>query len=185
MNVANKMTNLRHRRSIRLQGYNYGQNNAYFVTCCTYNRDCLFGEIVNDEIVLNPYGEIVQDEWLQTAKLRPEIELDAFVVMPNHFHGIVVIVGDPVGARRAVPLQNRTESFGKPISGSLPTIMRSFKSAVTRRINLLRNTPKTPIWQRNYFEHILRYETELNRIRLYISANPAQWALDQENPSRA
>lgn len=108
--MPNDNPNRHRRRSIRLQGFDYGQNNAYFITICAYNRECLFGEVVNDEMVLHPYGEIVRDKWLQAEKLRPEVGLDAFVVMPNHFHGIVIIMGDPVGARHAVPLQSCRDS---------------------------------------------------------------------------
>ena len=104
--------------------------------------------------------------------------MDEFIVMPNHVHGIVVI--DAVGARHAVPLP---EQFSKPVSGSVPTVVRSFKSAATKRINELRNTSGAKIWQRNYFEHIIRNDDELNRILEYIIGNPAQWDSDRENPS--
>ena len=90
------------RRSTRLDGYDYAQEGAYFVTICTQHRECLFGEVIEDRVELNPYGEIVRDEWLQTAIVRPYVLLDAFVVMPNHVHGIIVITGERVGATRRV-----------------------------------------------------------------------------------
>jgi REP element-mobilizing transposase RayT len=181
-----------HRRSIRLKGYDYSQPGAYFITICTQDRACLFGEVVDGEIRLNEYGHIAWRCWAEIPLHFPHAELDAFVVMPNHVHGIVILtVGarhDVVGARHAVPLQNgvfgKMEQFGKPVPGSIPTIVRSFKSASTRHINALRGTPGAPVWQRNYYEHIVRNEESLNRIREYIVTNPMRWALDHENPYR-
>ncbi len=123
-------TDRHHRRSIRLKGHDYGQPGAYFVTVCTRDRECLFEEIVDGEVLLNPVSVAVRDEWLRTAKLRENLELDAFVIMPNHFHGIVVITEGRGTARRAP-----TEQFGKPVAHSISTIMRAFKSASTKRIN--------------------------------------------------
>ena len=155
------------RRSIRLKGYDYSQPGAYFVTINTYLDQKLFGDVVNGQIELNNYGHIVKREWLQTANIRGNIELDTFVVMPDHFHGILVILER--GTERRAPT---TEQFGKPTSGSLPTIVRYFKSGVTRQINKLRGADACPVWQRNYYEHIVRNEEELNRIREYILGNP-------------
>jgi len=167
----------RHRRSIRLKGYDYSQPGAYFITICTQDRACLFGDVMGGEMRLNEYGHIV---WrcLEEIPLHfPHAELDAFVVMPNHVHGIVILT-----------VQNgvfgKMEQFGKPVPGSIPTIVRSFKSATTRHINALRGTPGAPVWQRNYYEHIIRNEESLNRIREYIVTNPMRWALDRENPYR-
>lgn len=172
-----------HRRSLRLKGYDYTQPGAYFVTLCTYNGEALFGEIVDGSMVLNAWGEIVRDEWFKTVQLRPYVALydDEFVVMPNHIHGIIWIVDDPVGARRR--RAPTTEQFGKPVAGSLPTIIRAFKSAVTRRIHQTPGTPGAPVWQRNYYERIIRNDEALNRIRAYILNNPLKWALDRENPA--
>mgnify|MGYP001160333489 FL=1 len=166
-----------HRRSIRLSGYDYSQNGAYFVTVCTWKRECLFGEIENNEMRLNDAGRIVFEEWIKTAEIRNEIELDEWIVMPNHFHGILV-VSDGRGTARRAP----TERFGQPVSGSLPTIIRSFKSAVTKRINEMRQTPGEQVWQRNYYERVIRNESEWHRIRRYLADNPARWGMDRENP---
>jgi REP element-mobilizing transposase RayT len=174
------------RRSIRLQGYDYSQSGAYFVTICTRDRACLFGEIVDGKMELNEYGNIVEEEWTKTGQIRDEIEMDAWVVMPNHFHGIVVITDERRGgmthgrgtARRAPT----AERFGQPVTGSLPTIVRAFKSAVTKRINESRRTPGAKLWQRNYWEHIVRNDHELHRIREYIADNPREWDMDRENP---
>jgi len=125
------------RRSIRLQGYDYSQAGAYFVTICTRNRECVFGETADGAMRLNEAGRIVADEWLKTTAILDEIELDEWVVMPNHFHGILVI-GDCRNTARRAPT---AEQFGHPVAGSIPTIVRSFKSAVTKRINELCQTP--------------------------------------------
>ena len=167
------------RRSLRLKGYDYAQAGLYFVTICAHERECLFGEIADGEMVLNEYGQIVREEWLRSFDLRAEVERDEFVVMPNHFHGIMVLHDGRGTARRAPTV----ERFGHPVSGSLPTVMRAFKSAVTRRINRIRTTPGTPVWQRNYYEHIIRNDDKLQRIREYITNNPAYWTMDIENPN--
>ena len=178
------------RRSIRLSGYNYTQAGAYFVTVCTYQRQCLFGAVIEGQMALNDVGKTAQTCWDEISAHFPHVELDAFVVMPNHVHGIIVIAKD-VGATHASPGVGRdtacratAESFGKPVPGSLPTIVRSFKSAITRRINQSRDTPGQPVWQRNYFERIVRNESALDRARGYIETNPCRWALDRENPQR-
>ncbi|WP_419660135.1 hypothetical protein Dvar_04820 [Desulfosarcina variabilis str. Montpellier] len=165
------------RRSIRLSGYDYASKGAYFITICTHQHFCLFGDIINGQMQLNDIGRIVADEWLQTAVIRMEIQLDEWVVMPNHFHGIVCMRSRRGTARRA-PTPTR-ERFGRPIAGSVPTIVRAFKSAVTRRINTMRDTTGAKVWQRNYREHIIRSEPELNGLREYIQNNPARWTLDR------
>ncbi len=143
---------------------------------------------------LNRYGEIVQGEWLLTAQLRPNVVLDAWVVMPNHFHGIILITNDRWGTTRRAPTKENFQSgtarcaptieqFGKPVAGSLPTIVRAFKSAVTKRVNDLRKTPGAAVWQRNYYEHVIRNEDSLQKIREYIVNNPVRWEYDRENPA--
>jgi len=187
------------RRSIRLSGYDYSQPGAYFVTICTLNRACLFGDIVNGVMQLNPIGRMVQECWRAIPQHFPHVVLDAFVVMPNHVHGILVIVEKTnagaahsagamrsVGATHASPLQNDntpTRPRG-PKRQSIASIVGSFKSAVTKCINEYRGTPGAPVWQRNYYEHIIRTEESLNRIREYILQNPLRWHLDRENPER-
>jgi putative transposase len=172
---------IHHRRSIRLAGYDYTQAGAYFVTLVTWQRDCLFGEVIAGEMRLNDFGKIVQEEWERTAIIRPNIELGAHMVMPNHFHGILMII-DGVGAsRRLAP----TEVIS-PKPGSLGAIMAQFKSIVTKRIwKLNQNMNGTPIWQRNYYEHIIRNDREMGEIWRYIESNPALWADDDENPLKS
>ncbi len=174
-----------HRRSIRLPGYDYTQPGAYFVTICTHRRAHLFGRVVDGEMVLNEYGEIVREEWFRTTQMRPYVELfeDEFVVMPNHVHGIIWIVEPNVGAqRRCAPPKPGGVTPNNVASGSLGAIIRSFKSAVTRRINVLRGTSGARVWQRNYWEHIIRNERALNAIRRYILYNPDRWAWDRYTP---
>lgn len=169
-----------HRRTIRLPEYDYAQPGVYFITVCTHQRACLFGEIVDGEIRLSELGHMVRDEWNKTQQIRPEIELDQFVIMPNHFHAIIWIHDGRGTARRAPTGEPTYEQFGKPVAGSIPTIVRAFKSAVTRQINFYRNTPGMPVWQRNYYEHIIRNEAELSAVREYITNNPHQWTLDKD-----
>ena len=164
-----------HRRSIRLKEYDYAQVGAYFVTICARDRECLLGDVIDGEMRLNEYGQIVMECWDEIPRHFPNVELDEFVVMPNHVHGILVIT---VGARHASPLQL---SRG-PQRGSLGAVVGSFKSAATKRVNERRDTPGLTIWQRNYYEHVIRNEDEMNRIREYVAQNPAQWAKDENNP---
>lgn len=169
---------IHHRRSIRLKGYDYTQAGAYFITICSYQREHVFGEVVNGEMRLSAWGEIARAEWFKTAALRDNVELydEEFVVMPNHIHGIVWL--HEVGTRRRrVP----TEKFGKPVAGSIPTIIRAYKSAVTYAINGLEKSRGGAIWQRNYYEHVIRNEKELNTIARYIYYNPFNWQLDRDN----
>lgn len=171
------------RRSIRLKDYDYTQNGAYFVTICTHQRACLFGEIHDDGMVLGSWGTLVQEQWLQTGVVRDNVELDAFVIMPNHVHGIILIVdkNDIDSPCRSVMYHAPTtpqREFSKPIAHSLSTIVGAFKAAVTRHINRLSDAPDHAIWQRNFYEHIIRNAADLNRIREYIQNNPARWETD-------
>jgi REP element-mobilizing transposase RayT len=172
------------RHSIRLKDYDYSQAGAYFVTTCTYNRKCLLGEVINGEMVLSEFSEVVEREWLRAAEIRPNVELDEFIIMPNHIHGIIVINESNVGATCRSPEGEGTSPLRKgPRSASIGAIIAGFKSAVTRRINDLRGTPYTPVWQRNYYEHVIRNENDLDEIRGYIINNPLKWDLDSENPN--
>jgi len=165
-----------HRKSIRLRGYDYSSCGAYFVTICTQDRLDLFGEVKGGEMRLKEYGVIVADEWWRSEQIRKEIKLDEFIVMPNHLHGIVFI-GNIVGANGRSPLQ-RTNMGSKTLS----SFMAGYKSSVAKQINILRQMPGIPVWQRNYYEHIIRNERELKALREYIINNPVNWNMDMENP---
>jgi putative transposase len=169
-----------HRQSIRLKGYDYSQAGAYFVTIVTWQRECLFGEIQNGEMKLNPRGEIADECWRSIPGHFQHVELGAYVIMPNHVHGIIVINDDiRRGTIYRAPTTNETERFGRPVKGSIPTIVRTYKAAVTRIIG--REMNETGIWQRNYYEHIIRDETDLKNKTDYIIANPLLWEQDEEN----
>jgi len=186
------MTRRHNRRSIRLPGYDYAQPGAYFVTICTQDRAHLFGDIVDGLMRLNAVGDIVHDEWTRTERIRSEMVLGAFVVMPNHVHGIVTIAvphgGDAsgvvvVGAHGRAPLRHAPPRIQRS-ARSLGAFVAGFKSAVTTRINAMRGTPGAPVWQRNYHEHVIRNDLEFDRIHEYIVNNPMRWHLDRNNPDR-
>jgi len=161
------------RRSIRLQGFDYSQPGAYFVTVCTRERACLFGDVVDGEMRLNEAGRIVEQCWSAISIHFPNVVLDAFVVMPNHVHGIVLIAGETVGAKNVSPLPGTSKTIG--------SIVRGFKIGVTKWFR--DNCGIGEVWQRNYYEHIIRDDGSLNRIREYIRNNPMRWAFDRENPT--
>ncbi len=160
----------RHRRSIRLKGYDYALPGAYFITFCTYRRLPLFGDVVDGAMRLNAHGNIAQNCWNALSDHFAHVKLDAFVVMPNHVHAVLWI--RDVGARHVVP----REQFSRPVPGSLAQIVRIYKAAVTRQSG-------SPVWQRNYYDHIIRDDAELDRIRIYIQENPANWRDDEDNPA--
>ena len=179
-----------HRRSIRAQGYDYSQAGAYFVTIVTWQRDCLFGEIVDGEMVLSDFGIIADESWRAIPEHFPNVDLGAHVIMPNHAHGVIGIRADEsasndvvaqhVGATQWVaPTTTITRPAG-PKRDSLGAIIGAYKSAVSYRIHKEYNA--TGIWQRNYYEHIIRDEKDLQRITDYIDANPMRWNDDEENP---
>jgi putative transposase len=158
--------NIHHRRSIRLRGYDYSQGGAYFVTICVRDRACLFGEVAGGMVRANSFGEIVLRCWETLPEHYSTVELDGIVVMPNHVHGILFL-GDGGGSEK------------RP---GLSEIVRGFKSFTARRINEQRQTPGTKVWQRGYYEHVVRSEQSLERLRGYIWENPAKWELDQLHP---
>ncbi|MEW6203649.1 MAG: transposase, partial [bacterium] len=176
-----------HKRcSIRLWGHDYSEEGAYFVTICAKNKKYIFGKIVDCEMILNKYGQVVYDEWFRSVTIRHKIEMDEFVIMPNHIHGIVIIHNDNfqsngncdknVGAHGRAPLHRKPKSLGSFVAG--------FKSATTKQINILRKTPGAPVWQRNYYERVIRNDDELAHITEYIMNNTIWWHLDRENPDR-
>ena len=198
---------IHHRKSMRLPGYDYGQEGLYFLTFCCQGRAHVFGEIVNGEMVLNEYGLIAQNEWLKTPEVRPNIELDVFVIMPNHIHAIVVIahrvetniptdngkgeLNSPVNTGRiqSAPTDNGKGELNSPVntgqiqsgptgtSNTIGAIVRGYKSSVTKQLGLLGFDGK--VWQRNYHDHIIRNEQAFQNISNYIINNPARWDEDK------
>ncbi len=173
-----------HRRSIRLKGYDYGQVGAYYVTICCYQRQCLLGEIVDGVMHPNLIGATVEAVWNSLPRHFPFIELDAFVVMPNHLHGIIVIneSENNIGKQELLGRKStfKNSLFNGTQSGSLAAIIQSFKSTATRRVNRLNRSSGT-LWQRNYYEEIIRNEKAYENIRRYILENPLNWDEDEEN----
>jgi putative transposase len=156
---------IHHRRSIRLRGYDYAQEGAYFITLCTHERECLFGEIHDSVVNLNPIGEIALHELLQLPEIHPYLELDYFVIMPNHIHAILVI--DSKNSAHA----------------TIGEIIRRYKIYSAKAINKARDTVGATVWQHGFYEHIIRSEAMLNATREDIEANPAKWSEDAENPA--
>ena len=179
----------RHRRSIRLKGYDYSGTGAYFVTICTQDRECFFEDIVDGEMRLNDAGIMVRDVWHKIPEHFPYTDIDEFLVMPNHVHGIIVIVGAPlVGAHSSGTVDHDTKNrAGTSPAPTLGDVVGTFKSITTHQyVDGVRrkNWPafKGKLWQRNYYEHIIRDEEEIERVRKYILENPAKWAEDENNP---
>ena len=170
------------RHSIRFQGFDYSQAACYFVTICANEKRSLFGEIYAGYVRLNLLGKIVEKCLREIPLHFADVEVPVQVVMPNHVHSILVL---RERARHAVPLLKqgkRAEAFGEPIAGSIPTIVRSFKSAVAlkARATLKKSSPE--VWQRNYFERVIRTDDEFRKTWQYICENPAHWDFDPENP---
>jgi REP element-mobilizing transposase RayT len=202
----------KNRQYIRLRGYDYSQSGAYFVTICTQNKKCFFGGITNEKMLLNDSGRMINMIWNEVPINYPGVNIDEFQIMPNHVHGIIVLVGaTPRGCPEMTDridmdqpqIAKQPQKFDKgqprghkgqprgvaPTAGlSLPDVVHRFKSLTTARYRhgvKQKQWPPFPgkLWQRNYYEHIVRNENELNDIRKYIINNPKKWDLDRENPN--
>jgi REP element-mobilizing transposase RayT len=192
---------IHHRRSIRLKDYDYSQAGLYFITICCQDKICRFGKIKNGEMILNDWGKLHIDEWLKTPNMRPNIQLGEFIVMPNHMHGIIVITDNDEGGGRGVlhtphnntphnntphdnnnhtPCDNNGGVCNTPLrspSNTIGAVIRGYKSAVTKQIHELGFFDA--IWQRNYYEHIIRNEQSYQNIADYIIHNPEKWLDDK------
>ena len=174
--------------SIRLPGWDYTSAAHYFVTLCTKNQQCFFGDVVECMMHLSPIGEIVAEEWQKTPMIRRYVMLDLWVVMPNHLHGIIILVESPQGDRTScaavVETSRRDVSTIPPgvKSGSLGAIIGQVKSVCTKRI--WTSGCRDFAWQPRFYDHIIRDEPSLNRIRQYIVDNPAKWGEDRYNPAK-
>jgi len=206
--------NIHNRRSIRLGWYDYSQDGWYFVTMCTQNHACMFGNILNDQMRLNKGGVMVGTWWRKVGGKFPSVRTDEYIIMPNHFHGIVNIVGAAPCGR---PITGNNNAYGQPrdesgqphgvaptmnnasvqhhgksrqprgVAPTLGDIVNWFKTMTTNQyIRGVKQNGWLPfggkLWQRNYYEHIIRKEEELNHTRQYIAENPLNWRTDEENP---
>jgi putative transposase len=216
------MTDNKNRKSIRIKGYDYSQNGAYFVTICTHNKQCLFGQVESGKMVLNKLGLLVEGVWRDISKHYESVLIDEFVVMPNHVHGVICLqdgwaqlgvinhaptqvahdanVGARLGVINHAPTQNDANvgaqfiapeinpaaQFIAPTtnltSPTLGEVVRAFKARASQASKTIRAVDSKILWQRNYYEHIVRGEPDLHAIREYINNNPKQWHLDRENP---
>jgi putative transposase len=171
--VANRSKKTHDRRSLRLAGWDYSSNGAYFVTVSTWDRHQLFGQVVNGNVHLNETGRLVADTWQWLGHQYSHVCVDEWCVMPNHLHGILVLSGDEHdsgrGGSRTAPTSKR-----KPVG----RLIGAFKTVSTKQINLRRQTPGARVWQRDFWEHIVRDDAEMDRIRQYIKDNPANWETD-------
>ncbi|MDV2989573.1 MAG: transposase [Dehalogenimonas sp.] len=162
------------RKNTRLKEYDYSTAAVYFITVCVQDKKCLFGEVTDGTITVSALGTMTEQCWKDIIKHSPDIEIDEWVVMPNHFHGIVHIPDITGRARHASPLQHPA-----PRRTVVGTVIGSFKSAVTRRLKQ-DGLISASVWQRGYYEHVVRNEEDLARIREYIAWNPARWTDDPE-----
>ncbi len=216
---------LHRRRTIRLKGYDYSQPGAYFITICTKDRFCFFGEGIEGRVKLNEAGQMVARWWDELPNKFPSVVIDEYIVMPNHFHGILIIVGadlrvrpntgahigaplrkegeadrnihPEMGAHIGAPLRKEGEAdrnvhpeMGVHIGVPLHLIIQWFKTMTTNEYILgVKQNGWSPfpdkLWQRNYYEHIIRHDDELNRLRNYIANNPIGWELDKYHPTQA
>jgi putative transposase len=172
-----------HRRSLRLPGYDYSQPGAYFVTLCTWLRKCIFGVIEDGMMQLNQAGQIAQKEWIRLGMRFPNADITNFVIMPNHVHGVVAIGKENKSfdidrtTNNSTP-QNLVMIQNQIIPGSLGAIIRAYKAFVSLRLHVILQY-HGPIWQRNYYEHIISNELDLQNICEYIELNPYQWEQDR------
>ncbi|MBA4420557.1 MAG: transposase [Anaerolinea sp.] len=187
---------LQNRRSTRIPGYDYTLAGTYFITVVTKAREHLFGEITNGKFISNALATIIREEWERTAVVRPGLRLDAFIVMPDHVHGMITILDDgggltvgtmideisSQGRGAALPVREIHDGIHNgehiphaPPPGSIGAIVGQFKSITTKRINVVRKTPGMPVWQRNFFERIIRDERDYQNTVSYLLNNPKNW----------
>ena len=202
--IMTKCNSERHlRRSIRIKDYDYSQAGAYFITICTQNKECLFGEIEHGHVVLSGAGEIAQSVWTRLPNRFPSVSLDEYVIMPNHVHGILLVGAQFIAPDSPQPIAYDPKDDAANYVRTLGEIVRAYKATVTRFVRT-RNYAAADLnttnqistdaggmnpaptldfgWQRNYYEHTIRNDDDLNQIREYIMQNPMKWDLDEENP---
>ena len=195
------------RRSVRLKDFDYTNARRYFITICVDDYRQLFGKVHGDAIALNRLGHVVENCWLALPDHFPNVTLGPYIVMPNHLHGILILqrptsLGTAADncsnakvvhrAQHAVPLQDnmlphdqRLREFGELAAGSVPTIIRSFKSAATRTVRRLLRKPNFTLWQRGFFEHVIRCEDDYEKTACYIRTNPVRWMFKRSQPKQS
>ena len=189
MKISKFNPKFHHRRSIRLKGYDYSRNGAYYITICCAYRQCRFGAIIENEMVYNAFGEIAYMQWIKLPDRFFNFQLDVFQIMPNHMHAIVILDDTVVGATLAVAPQDaddnpqiltnpRARASHAPTIGDIIGVYKSIVSNKCLEIFKSQNEIMGKLWQRNYFEHIIRSQQSYNRIASYILNNPANWPSD-------
>jgi len=159
--------------SSRLKNWDYASNGYYFITICTKNKECLFGKITNGKMELSDVGEIVLREWHISFNIRKELSCDCFVIMPNHIHGIIIINNNSVETHGRASLRDHGIAFREP--KSISSFVAGLKSSITKHINEYRILPGIPVWQQRFYDHVIRNNQDLRRIRKYIQNNPRNW----------
>jgi len=160
--------------TLSIPEFDYSQPGAYYVTIVTHDRKSIFGRIINGDMELNDIGKMVKEVWMAIPDHFPNVEMGEYVIMPNHIHGIISIT---VEATHASPLPRISKG---PMPGSIGAIIGSYKSAATRSFHKIQNSHENSLWQRNYYEHIIRNERDYQAIYEYILANPINWEEDEE-----
>jgi putative transposase len=175
------------RRSLRMKDYDYSREGAYFLTICTYERRQLFGEIHNGEMNLYSLGRVVAAQWQRLPDRFPNLELGEWVIMPNHIHGILVITGrGEASQEKRSTLPDTLKKDASPLRptgttpGSVSAIIQNFKSITSCKVSTQINKLQGSVWQRNYYEHVIRNEREFQAISDYILTNPQNWEKDTE-----
>jgi REP element-mobilizing transposase RayT len=169
------------RKQIRLPYFDYALSGSYYITICSQKKRCIFSEINNDTIRLLPLGKILDEEWRKTSELRPSVAIDDFVIMPNHIHAIITLT-DGKGTNDIPDTDSPFRSFGGSEKDSVSSIVAHVKSIVTKRARKELGITDE-IWQRSFYEHIIRDDKDMRRIRDYIRINPIEWRIDHEHPS--
>jgi putative transposase len=172
--LATADTHLPTRRSIRLRDFDYRSTAAYFVTIVSHGRNAIFGHVGDGTVALTPLGRTIAGCWQAIPAHFPHASLDEVILMPNHLHGIVLLAGVDGGAATGARMA----------SGSLGAVVRSFKAASTRQAKVVNLSLGGPLWQRGYYERVIRNDRELDALRAYVRENPLKWGQDAENPER-
>ncbi len=159
-------------KSHRLRNWDYSNTGYYYITICTSNKKKFFGEIVQGNIELTNIGKIIQTEWLKSFEMRKELSCDIYVIMPNHIHAILILTNQEM----YIPQLNK-QILMKP--KSISSFVSGFKSSVTKEIRYIKQISNFKVWQKGYYDHIIRNEIELEKIREYIHDNPLNWEFDE------